>query len=229
MALERCLRCGARAASVCSAVEDADSLAILAHHAHGMVVEAGQCFIDEEEPARFFFNVTAGTAKLFKLLPDGRRQIIGFAGVGAFLGLTAAEHHAFGAEAVERMELCRFDRKALTGFIHECPEFEHRLLVETTREIGILQAQVLLLGRKTARERLATFLVQRQELAHGSDVVRLPMTRTDIADHLGLTIETVSRTFGALRKAGLIVLPDPHSVKILDGAALRAIAFGEND
>ncbi len=107
-----CAVCEARPLSVCNAIGDAD-LARLATIA--MVTEAapGECFIDEGEPANCFFNVTAGSAKLFKLLPDGRRQITGFVGAGHFLGLAVSDTYAFSAEAIEHMRFCRFSRARL--------------------------------------------------------------------------------------------------------------------
>ena len=111
-AVDPCITCEARSLSVCNAVADAD-LARLATIAVVIEVATGQCFIDEGEPAKHFFNVTAGSAKLFKMLPDGRRQITGFVGAGHFLGLAVSDNYAFSAEAVERVRFCRFPRAKL--------------------------------------------------------------------------------------------------------------------
>ena len=102
-----CSRCEARSVSVCNAIADTD-LGRLAAIAVITEVGPGQCFIEEGEPANSFFNITAGTAKLFKLLPDGRRQITGFVGAGHFLGLAVSDTYAFSAEAIERVRYCRF-------------------------------------------------------------------------------------------------------------------------
>ncbi len=125
-----------------------------------VVTEAppGQCFIDEGEPARSFFNITAGTAKLFKLLPDGRRQITGFVGAGHFLGLAVSDTYAFSAEAIEPVRYCRFQRAKLRALLDDFPLMEKRLLEVASNELVAAQEQMLLLGRKTARERLASFL-----------------------------------------------------------------------
>ena len=234
---EPCAHCGARPFSVCNAIEDAD-LARLAALAHPFGVEAGRSFIDEGDPAEHFFNVTSGTAKLFKMLPDGRRQITGFAGMGHFLGLAVSSSYAFSAEAVEPMRVCRFSRSRLRVLLEDFPALERRLLEAAATELVAAQEQMLLLGRKTARERLASFLIARAErqtllpsgCAHASraNVVHLPMTRTDIADYLGLTIETVSRTLTRLRSERLIDIPASAEIVLRDNAALESLAAGLN-
>jgi CRP/FNR family transcriptional regulator len=230
---EPCATCMARPYSVCSAIEDKD-LARLAALAHTLLVPAGRSFIEEGDPAEHFFNVTAGTAKLFKLLPDGRRQITGFAGIGHFLGLAVSQSYAFGAEAVEPMRICRFSRTRLKAMLEDFPALERRLLEVASNELVVAQEQMLLLGRKTARERLASFLIARaagQSLqpvacphAASASVVWLPMTRTDIADYLGLTIETVSRTFTRLKAERLIDIPASSEIVIRNHDALQSIA-----
>ena len=189
---EPCAACDARSFSVCNAI-DARDLDRLAALATPLVVEAGRTFIEEGEPAECFFNVTGGTAKLFKLLPDGRRQITGFATTGAFLGLAVSSTYAFGAEALDPMRICRFSRPKLRALLDDFPAMEKRLLEVASNELVAAQEQMLLLGRKTARERLASFLVNRAaSLPNGTGGVQrngvrmtLPMTRSDIADYLG--------------------------------------------
>jgi len=230
-----CATCSARPYSVCSAIEDKD-LARLASVAQIISVTPGRSFIDEGDTAQHFFNITAGTAKLFKLLPDGRRQITGFAGVGHFLGLAVSTTYAFGAEAVEPMRICRFTRPRLRMVLDDFPALEHKLLQVASNELVVAQEQMLLLGRKTARERVASFLIARADsqslqppgCTHTSrpSVVWLPMTRTDIADYLGLTIETVSRTFTRLRGEKLIETPTPSEVVIRNHAGLERLATG---
>jgi CRP/FNR family transcriptional regulator len=227
--LEPCLSCDARATSICSAIDHAD-LERLAKVALPMRVQAGQTFVYEGDPADSFFNITEGTARLFKLLPDGRRQITGFARTGHFLGLAVRDAYTFGAEAIEPVNLCRFSRGALRALLDDFPAMERRLLETATNELASAQEQMLLLGRKTARERLASFLVAQARAAHACDRhvtrLRLPMTRGDIADYLGLTIETVSRTFTKLKTEHLIELPGPHEVAIRNFAGLESIAGG---
>ena len=228
--VEPCASCGARAASVCNVVPDAD-LGRLAAAAMVRMVPAGAAFMDEGEPAAHFFNVTAGTARLFKLLPDGRRQILGFARPGHFLGLAPADAYVVSAEAVEPMWVCRFRREDVHRLVREFPALERRLLESASNELAAAQEGMVLLGRKTARERLASFLLGwatgGRSCAPPARELHLPMSRGDIADYLGLTVETVSRTLTTLRKAGLIALPEPSEVRLLRPNALAAIAAGE--
>ncbi len=228
-ALDVCLRCDVRASSVCDAISDED-LHHLAAARVVMEIPAGTTFIAEGEPAVAFFNITRGTARLFKLLADGRRQITGFAGVGHFLGLAVSDTFAFSAEAIEPVRLCRFSRPRLRALLDDFPAIEKRLLEVAANELVAAQEQMLLLGRKTARERLASFLVMQSRQAAVSEPVRgriaVPMTRGDIADYLGLTIETVSRTLSRFRAEGLIDIPSQSVLVIRDPEALRSLAEG---
>ncbi len=228
-ASDPCATCEARSVSVCNAIGDAD-LARLATIAVVTEVGAGQCFIDEGEPADAFFNITAGSAKLFKLLPDGRRQITGFVGPGHFLGIAVSDTYAFSAEAIEPVRYCRFHRGKLRALLDDFPLMEKRLLEVAANELVAAQEQMLLLGRKTARERLASFLLlqSRQGLTcgHARRRFTLPMTRNDIADYLGLTIETVSRTLTRLRNEGLIEIAVQSDVLVNNPRGLEELAGG---
>jgi CRP/FNR family transcriptional regulator, anaerobic regulatory protein len=223
-----CKRCDVRDHSVCSAIGDAD-LARLAATATAFALKKGQVFINEGDPATDFFNVTGGTVKLFKLLPDGRQQITGFAAIGHFLGLAVSDTYAFSAEAVEDVRVCRFSRPKLRRLLDDFPRLERRLLETACNELATAQEQLLLLGRKTAVERVASFLVawsqQSDGCAHAQEI-RLPMTRGDIADYLGLTIETVSRTFSRFRAEKRIATPALNEVVLIDQAWLEDVAEG---
>lgn len=227
-----CQHCQARPFSVCSVIDDAD-LERLAAAAVTMSVQSGHSFIQEGDPAEHFFNVTAGTAKLYKLLPDGRRQVTGFAGVGYFLGLAVSTGYSFSAEALDPVRVCRFSRTKLRGLLDDFPALEKKLLEVASNELVVAQEQMLLLGRKTARERLASFLVARanmlphcQASAGLKERIHLPMTRSDIADYLGLTIETVSRTLSRFKAEALIEIPGNSEIVVLKHAVLDDIATG---
>jgi len=242
---ETCAHCGAHAYSVCGAI-DTDDLGPLAALAVVTEVEAGRTFIDEGDPAESFFNITSGTARLYKMLPDGRRQITGFAGPGHFLGLAASSVYAFSAEAIDAVRFCRLSRARLRKLMVEFPKLERRLLEVAANELVAAQEQMLLLGRKTARERLASFLIIQSRLRPPTTMHRpgpmqtgsaatcagrgaritLAMTRGDIADYLGLTIETVSRTLTRLRSEGMIGVPNTNDVVILNCGALEKLAGG---
>lgn len=224
-----CEVCDVRARSVCAAVPDAD-IARLAAVAQVRTYAKGEMFIEEGEQARDFFNITQGTAKLFKLLPDGRQMITGFAGVGYFLGLAVSDQYAFAAQAIEPVRVCRFSRPRLRELLDDFPALERRLLDTACNELVMAQEQILTLGRKTAAERVASFLIgwsrAGSPCGHPVQRVHLPMTRGEIADHLGLTIETVSRTFTRLRAARRIETPSPAELVITDRDYLERLAAG---
>lgn len=227
--LDPCAACTARGYSVCNAIEDKD-LARLASAAVTREILKGEIFIEEGEIASDFFNITSGTVKLYKLLPDGRQQVTGFASAGHFLGLAVSRTYAFSAEAIETTQLCSFSRPKMRDLVHDFPALEQRLLETACNELVAAQEQMLLLGRKTARERVASFLVARAEAqlpcAQVSDVVGLPMTRGEIADYLGLTIETVSRTMSRFKAEKRIAIPSNTEVVLLDRPWLDNLATG---
>jgi CRP/FNR family transcriptional regulator len=216
---------------VCNALEtpDLQRLSDVAVRRH---VEKGRVFIEEGMPASDFFNVTSGTVKLFKTLPDGRQQITGFAGTGHFLGLAVSQTYSFSAQAIETVEVCRFSRPKLRTLLHDFPALEQRLLETACNELVEAQEQMLLLGRKNARERVASFLMARLDDAitcdGATDTVELPMTRAEIADYLGLTIETISRTISKLKAENKITTPNRDTVVILEPQWLASVAAGQD-
>jgi CRP/FNR family transcriptional regulator len=214
---------------VCGAIEDAD-MGQLAALAVVTEVDGGRIFIEEGESAESFFNITSGTGKVFKLLPDGRRQITGFLGPGDFLGLAVSATYGFSAEAAGPVRFCRFSRTKLRKVLIDFPNLQQRLLELAATELMAAQEQMLLLGRKTARERLASFLLMRlgqgPACAGQHDRITLTMTRSDIADYLGLTIETVSRTLSRLRVERMIEIPSISDLVILNRTALEKLAGG---
>jgi CRP/FNR family transcriptional regulator len=228
-AADPCAHCDARSHSVCAAIDDHD-LERLARVAVVQHYDPGESFIEEGEPAEYFFNITGGTARLYKLLPDGRRQITGFSHTGDFLGLAVSKTYGFTAEAIDRVHLCRFSRPRMYALLGDFPAMEKRLLDTAGNELVAAQEQMLLLGRKTARERLASFLLMLTRdsapCAPPRGKLHLAMTRGDIADYLGLTIETVSRTFTKFRTEKLISLPGVSDVLVLDHSRLRRLAGG---
>jgi CRP/FNR family transcriptional regulator len=195
-----------------------------------MELSPGDPLFDEAEPADHLFNVTAGAVKVYKLLADGRRQMTGFLFPGDFLGLANEETYAYSAEAVTHTALCRFPRRKLERLLQKYPKMEHRLLGMASHELAVAQEQMLLLGRKTAREKIASFLLMLSRRAtqrgQAGDPVSVPMSRNDIGDFLGLTTETVSRTFTQLRQGGSINLLQGGKVALNDRSRLEDIAEG---
>lgn len=224
-----CVNCGARAFSVCSSL-DPEDMAGLQAIADREALRAGETLVSEGDPAGNVFNVTSGALRVYKLLPDGRRQIIGFLFAGDFIGLASGEHYAFSVEAIENSTLCRFRRSEYRALLRESPALEGALLDRAGHELAVAHNQILLLGRKTARERLASFLIdlpsRDPSRSADDDMVHLPMTRAEIADYLGLTIETVSRELTKLRTAGILTPLSLHALRIDQPEKLRAIAQG---
>jgi len=224
-----CAACAVRGLTVCAPLNPA-GLAEVEGLSLQLALSPGDQLFDEGEAADHVFNVTEGTLKIFKLLPDGRRQVTGFLFAGDFLGLASQETYAYSAEAVTPVRLCRFQRRQLDGLLGRHPEMERRLLSKASHELAEAQEQMLLLGRKTAKERVASFLLLLSRRAHqrgiAADPVAVPMSRTDIADYLGLTTETVSRTVTRLKSEGTIRLLPGGKVGLSDRAALEAIAAG---
>lgn len=195
---------------------------------------AGQPLFHEGDPATRVFTLTEGALKLYKLLPDGRRQVTGFMLPGDFLGITIDDDYAFTVEALADSKLCWFPRSRFGAFVEAHPDLERGLYRLAAHELAAAQAQMVLLGRKTAEERVASFfvaLLERAERAAGGaeGMVDLPMSRLDIADYLGLTKETVSRVLASLKNKRAIRLAALTRIEILDRDALEAIASGMAD
>jgi CRP/FNR family transcriptional regulator, anaerobic regulatory protein len=227
MRVSTCRSCEARQASICAGVPET-SLESLASATTTHCAAPGDVILDEGGAANHAFTITSGMVKVFKLMPNGRRQIIGFMFARDILGLAHDGAYVSSAEAVTNVTLCRFPRSKLESLLDQFPQMERRLLRMTATELAAAQDQMVLLGRKTASEKIASFLMMLAERSErqgdGSDEVDLPMTRTDIADYLGLTTETVSRTVTQFRKRGCIELVNPACVRILDREALAELA-----
>ncbi len=224
-----CSACAVRHLTFCQPLND-EELKQLSAIVTTVELVPGDPLFDESEPATHLFNVTAGTMKVYKLLPDGRRQIAGFLLAGDFLGLANAETYAYSAEAVTHAALCRFPRKKLEDLLARYPKLESRLLGMASHELAAAQEQMLLLGRKSAKEKIVSFLLTLAEQAarrgQTGNPIAVPMTRTDIGDYLGLTTETVSRSFTQLKTSGSISLMPGGRVDMRDLVALRNIAEG---
>lgn len=191
----------------------------------------GDTVFAEGDEAENVYEVVRGMVRLCKLLPDGRRQITGFLSAGQFLGLAPEGVCVYTAEAITDVTLRRYKRAAFDRLLDEVPGFARRVLAVASHELSAAQNQMLLLGRKAAIEKVASFLllIAEQTGEEDHDEVGLPMTRSDIADYLGLTIETVSRTLTKLKQNQLIALPLRDRIVIVDRDELEEVAAGETD
>ena len=223
---QSCTDCSVRPFSLCAALDNAElrGLGRLGRHIH---FASSDTAFAQEDLTTSFYNLLQGVMRLYKLLPDGRRQIVGFALPGDFLGMTASPRHSFSADAIGPVAVCRFSRVEFARFVDDKPHLLRRINELTVRELGQAQDHMVLLGRRSAEEKVATFLLGwRDRLAritHLTKTVPLPMSRQDIADYLGLTIETVSRTLTKLERDGVIEIL-PGSVCLLDPARAEALA-----
>ena len=177
----------------------------------------------ENEPADYVYQVKKGAVRSYKLLSDGRRQIGAFHLVGDIFGLTNGENHRFTAEAVVDTTLWLMKRRSLEVISQTDGVLARNLLSLTTRSLQHAEDHMLLLGRKDSLEKVATFLLEMDKRL--VDAMTLPMSRRDIADYLGLTLETVSRGLSRLRRAGAISLAGDtlREITILDRKLLLVL------
>jgi CRP-like cAMP-binding protein len=173
----------------------------------------------EEEPAEYLYRVISGAVRTYKILSDGRRQIGAFYLPGDMFGLEIGEEHTFSAEAITDSKILVIKRTAVVGLAARDNDVARQLWTLTGRELQRVQDHILLLI-KTARERVVSFLLEMAGRLSANNVVELPMSRQDIADYLGLTIETVSRTLTHLELAAAIELPSSRRIILRNRAAL---------
>lgn len=171
-----------------------------------------------------FYKVLSGTVRTSQLLSDGRRQIDSFHLAGDVFGLEAGETHRFSADVVETATIVAYRRCRLDRLTAEDSDFTQQVVAAMMRSLERAQDHLLLLGRKSALEKIATFLLDMAARLPDLDHVDLPMSRIDIADHLGLTIETVSRSLTRLERDGVIRLPEHRrSIILYNKSALRRL------
>lgn len=224
-----CDACVVRSISMCSVLEPGEQCR-LAAILTTLRSPAEETLFTEGQPATSVFNVTSGIIKLYKLLPDGRRQITGFLGAGDFIGMQVGDVYAYSAETVTPVTLCRFPRRKLEALLLELPTLQRRLFSMAATELMAAQDQMLLLGRKRAIEKFCSFLLMQSNRARRRGLkdnpVHVPMSRTDMADYLGLTMETVSRTISQLKSDRIVTQLKDGRMQIEDLAQLQALAEG---
>ncbi|MEO9340388.1 Crp/Fnr family transcriptional regulator [Mesorhizobium sp. SB112] len=223
-----CASCEARHGGICGALH-ADQLVMLAKSSSKHKAYTGEELIGEAESIDHYSNVMSGVVKLTKTMPDGRQQIVGLQFVPDFLGRPFKAESAVTAEAATQVELCSFPRGVLERMMVEQPGLEHRLLDQTLKELDQARDWMVTLGRKSASEKVASFLLM---IAHNIDPAAepdrrsaafdLPLSRSEIADFLGLTIETVSRQLTRLRGDTVIRIENNRHVVVDD---LRRLAL----
>ena len=230
LAFEKCSACPIRHRAVCARC-DGDELARLETMKTYRTFPAGTEILWRGEPLDYVASVVSGVASLSKTMEDGRTQMVGLLLPSDFIGRPGRDRIEFDVTATTDVTLCCFARKPFEGLVQDTPHVAQRLMELALDELDAARDWMLLLGRKTAREKIATFLdmlARRSQLntvagggAATGAALHLPMTRDQIANYLGLTLETVSRQFSALKKDGIIDLSDRRNVTVLDLAALQ--------
>ncbi|MGZ3172283.1 MAG: Crp/Fnr family transcriptional regulator [Croceibacterium sp.] len=223
-----CDTCAVRNRAICSALEPAE-LNSLNAIGRRRTLEAGEPLIWEGDDSILVANVIDGILKLSTGTEDGREQIVGVVYPADFIGRPFGATTRHSVTALTDARVCVFARADFDRFAAEHPGLEHKLLQRTLAELDRTRSWMLLLARKSAEEKIATFLLDMSErLAEGGavplDRFDLPFSRQQIGDVLGLTIETVSRQMTKLKRDGVIDLPTRRAVAILDRAELEAIA-----
>jgi CRP/FNR family nitrogen fixation transcriptional regulator len=174
-----------------------------------------------------WYQVLSGTVRICKLLADGRRHIAEFCFGSDCFGLGSAGEQVFSAEAVGDVIVMRYPRRATARLLDEAPQLARDLCNMTLRDLAHAQTRMFLLGRMTACERVANFLLEMFERRDVQRALDLPMSRNDIADYLGLTIETVCRVLSAFKRDGTIAIPNAHRIELCRRSALEAVCEAE--
>jgi CRP-like cAMP-binding protein len=169
----------------------------------------------EAEETEFVYKVVTGAVRTYKIMRDGRRQIGGFHLPGDYFGFELGTHHILTAEATTASKVLLFKRRQIEALAKHDVGAARELWFVTADHLRHAEEHMLLLGRKTAPERLAAFLLEMDERLGVTGIVELPMSRRDIADYLGLTLETVSRGFSQFQASGIVQLVDARHVVLV--------------
>jgi CRP/FNR family transcriptional regulator, anaerobic regulatory protein len=232
----QCSDCQIRHRAVCSRCE-ADDLSRLEQIKYYRSFQAGQTVIWSGDRMEFVGSIVSGIATLTQTMEDGRRQMVGLLLPSDFVGRPGRQDAAFDVTATTDLVMCCFRKKPFEDLLTSTPKISQRLLEMTLDELDAAREWMLLLGRKTAREKIASLIaiIARREAAlsplrtAGQLSVDLPLTRDEMADYLGLTLETVSRQISALKKDGVIVLDGNRHVSIPDIDRLLEEAGDDSD
>jgi CRP/FNR family nitrogen fixation transcriptional regulator len=188
--------------------------------------QRNELIFNQDDGAGHFYRILSGTVRLCRYMPDGRRYIVDFNLPGDVIGLNESPDHPASAEAVTDVIVIAYPRVCFDRLARECPELRTQHLCHLSANLLSAQQHLFVLGCQKAKERVASFLLRladRMDLGHG-DRLDLAMGRQDIADHLGLTIETISRSITQLRAEGAVLVPNTHQLVLRDMTILRALA-----
>ena len=223
-----CDTCAIRNRAICADLDDSE-IGLLNGIGRRRQLEAGEQLMWEGDEAVLVANVIDGVLKLASHSADGGEQILGLAYPSDFLGRPFGETAPYGVEALTDAQICVFERKDFDRFARDHPRLEHKLLERTLTELDRSRRWMMLLGRMNAGQKVASFLLELTDRlgkagAGGESFVTLPLSRQQMADVLGLTIETVSRQLSRLRSAGLIDTPSRREIVLRDRRELEELA-----
>lgn len=217
-----CRSCEARHRGICGSLEP-DQLLQLSKHTTRRTLEPGSTLLSDSSEIKNFSNILSGVVKLTKTLADGRQQIVGLQFAPDFIGRPFKLESSIDAEAATDLTVCSFPKNVLDKLISDSPALEHQILKQTLTELDEARQWMVTLGRKTAAEKVASFLwliathINPEALDSKKPLsFDLPLTRANIADFLGLTIETVSRQMTKLRKENVIAIENNRHVTVHD-------------
>ena len=230
--MKDCSQCVVRNRAICAGLEP-DELDALGQLGRKQRVTKGQTVLWEGDDSVVVANVIEGVLKVSMSISDGREQIVGLVFASDFIGRPFGQQSPYSVTALTDSELCIFSRSTFDSFARQHPELEHKLLRRTLTELDRAHEWMLLLGKKTATERIATLLLEMSARLGETgcsvdnsalDAFELPLDRQQMGDVLGLTIETVSRQLSLLKAGGVINLPDRRTVTIQDRARLQGLS-----
>ena len=227
----RCDTCQVRSDGICAALDD-EARAELLKLSRRKTVAAHHAIFRDGDLADHYYNITSGIVKLVKTLADGHQHIVGLLYPTDFMGQSLNKHHTYAAESATDVEFCAYPRAPFEHYLKSHPELERQIFHATIRELDLCRDWTLLLGRKCSYERVAGFLLMMARRVPGKSVnqlknyvhFELPFTRAEMADYLGLTLETVSRQFSLLKKKQVIALPSSRDIIIPDIELLSLVA-----
>lgn len=220
-----CENCQSRRLGMCAALT-VEQLRKLASHTRHVHYDAGTELVGDATPIDSYGNLLAGVVKLSKVLEDGRQQVVGLQFAPDLLGRLFASESRVTVEAASAVDLCVVTRSGMETLLRESPELGQRLMLQTLRELDEARDWMVTLGRKTAAEKVASFLYLiashiNPDAGEPCAKFDLPLSRADIGDFLGLTIETVSRQVSKLKADGVIDVENYRHIEVPDLARLR--------
>ncbi len=223
----RCSLCKIRSYSFCRCLND-DQLEIFSKVSFEKKFTDKENIFLQNDPSTHLYNITEGNVKIYQLLDDGRIQIIGFLYPGDFFGTYKNNKYNYSAEAIGNLRVCVFDQRILDKYMDQNPILAKELLNQTSYELTLAQDRMTVMGRLNAIEKISIFFInisnQRKRIGWQSNPISLSMARQDIADYLGLTIETVSREISKLKTSNIIKIISSKQLFINDFEKLNQIS-----